>query len=352
MRRELCLAVAAAASLAVASPAAANVVYIPLGPAGTILIVDANRDAAIGRIEGVPAVHGLAATPDGRFLIAGSYEERATGEASPPRPQAVGEEEHAAHHAKPPADAKRAAAVVSTVSIISTHDNAVVRRIDVPGAVHHVAASPDGRMAVVTHPNEGTVTAIDLRNYSIATIATGSLPNYAVFSPDGRRLFVSNAGNGTVSDINIDRWIVLRNMIVGKGPEHVVLSKDGSRLYVNNVDGGTVSVVATDQGEVVRTFPVGTTLHGIDLSDDGKTLFVAALGDNKLAAIDLASGNSREARLAPAPYHVAVVRGRGRIYVSSANEPIVWVVDPMALTVSGEIKIGGKGHQMVLGPGS
>ena len=46
-------------------------VYVPLGGEGKIVVVDAAKDEIVDTISGVTAVHGLAGTPDGRFLIAG-----------------------------------------------------------------------------------------------------------------------------------------------------------------------------------------------------------------------------------------------------------------------------------------
>jgi YVTN family beta-propeller protein len=328
-------------------------VYVPLGGAGKIVVVDAATDEIVDTIAGVTAVHGLAGTPDGQFLIAGSFEEREADGETLAKPSGISEDEHAAHHGGSAAVAGKVDSVVSTLSVISTADGAVVRRIDVPGAVHHVAVSPDGRFAVVTHPNEGAISAIDLDSFQVVTtVATGPLPNYAAFSPDARKVYVSNAGNDTVSAVDTGRWIVQWNADAGGSPEHVVLSGDGAALYVNNVDDGTVSVIGVGERKVVKTIPIGSTLHGIDLSDDGRTLFVAALGEDKLVGIDLATGAYRSAFLAPAPYHLAAVRGIGKLYVSSADEPKIWVIDQRDLTVLGEIPIGGKGHQMVMAPGS
>jgi YVTN family beta-propeller protein len=328
-------------------------VYIPLGSTGKIIVVDDEKDSIVETIDGLTAVHGLAGTPDGRHLIAGSFEEREAGDSAPEKPLNVSEEDHAAHHGAPSVGPKVEDETISTVSIVRASDGAVVRRVDVPGSVHHVAVSPDGRFAAVTHPNAGKISAIDLGSYElIVSVETGPLPNYAAFSPDGNRLYVSNAGNDTVSALNTLRWNVRWSVVVGASPEHVVLSKDGSRLYVNNVDDGTVSVVATDEQSVLKTLPVGATPHGIDLSDDGRTLFVAVLGKDKLLAIDLITGDYRGALLVPAPYHLAAIRGTGKLYVSSADEPKIWVVDQRSLAVLGEIPIGGKGHQMVQAPGS
>jgi YVTN family beta-propeller protein len=328
-------------------------VYVPLGGEGKIVIIDAAKDQIVDTIGGVAAVHGLARTPDGQFLIAGSFEEREPGAEAVAKPSGLSEDEHAAHHGAASPDSKKDGAVVSTLSVVRTADGSIARRIDVPGAVHHVAVSPNGRFAVVTHPNEDTISAIDLVSYEVvAKVSTGSLPNYAIFSLDGARVYVSNAGDNTVSEVDTGKWIVRRDMPAGSSPEHMVPSPDGRRLYVANVDDGTVSEIETENGATLRTFDIGGPVHGIDLSKDGGTLFISALGDDKLVAISLRTAEKRDALLAPAPYHLASIGATGKLYVSSAEQPNIWVVDQKDLVVLGKISIGGKGHQMVQAPGS
>ncbi len=342
----LAVALAGAASPAMAK----SIVYVPTGSADGILVIDAARDEILGTIGGVEAVHGLASTPDGRFLVAGSFSEREEGEAVlPPKPKGMSEAAHRSHHAAPAGDIAAEGKTVSLVSLIRTADRTVMHRIKVPGAVHHTAVAPDGRHAVATHPNGGGISVIDLVGLkALKTVTTGAAPNYAVFRADGKRLYVSNAGKGTISEIDTDGWIVRRTLVVGKSPEHMVLSPDGRTLYVNNVDTGTVSVVSLERGETVRTYAVGGELHGIDLSDDGKTLFVSGREQNKLIAIDLGGGPTRSAPLAPSPYHLTVIRGTGKLYVSSAEEPKIWVIDQRSLRPRGEIPITGEGHQMAV----
>ena len=324
-------------------------VYIPLGSDNAIIIVDPQTSAITGKIDGIPNAHGLAKTPDNRYLIAGRNDERDVGSAAPKKPVTVSKDDHAAHHGKTAGKKRVGGDVVSTVSVIRIEDRSVIRHIDVPGAVHHVAVNPKGTLAVVTHPNQDAVSFIDLAAFKVtATVATGPLPNYAAFSPDGQHAYVSNAGNNTVSDIDVAKGIVLRNIPVGESPEHLVLSKDGGRLFVNNINAGTVSAIDVKAGSLARTYRIGSSpLHGIDLSDDEKVLNVAVLGDDMVAALDLATGKLRTVKLSPAPYHLTTIRGIGRVYVSSAEEPKLWVLDAKSLQVVGEIPIGGKGHQMV-----
>jgi len=328
---------------------AAETVYIPLGSASEVLVVDAERGAPERRIAGLPAVHGLAATPNGEYLVAGSLLEEERGAAGvPERPEGMSEDEHAAHHAPPAGTAVLQTDSVSLVSIVRARDGEILRRIEVPGAVHHIAVAPNGAFAVATHPGGGGISIIDLSSMQlVATVQTGPLPNYAAVSPDSKRIYVSNTGNGTVSEIDVQRRIVLRNFLAGEGPEHLVLSPDGRRLYVADAEKGVVEEISTKSGSTMRKFEIGGMLHGLDLSQDGRQLFVSARERGKIVAVSLHGLEMREAPLAPEPYHLTNVNG-ANLYVSSASEPKIWIVNPETLAIRGEISIDGEGHQMAV----
>ncbi|NQU57414.1 MAG: YncE family protein [Rhodospirillales bacterium] len=323
-------------------------VYLPLGSAGEILILDATQDKPIGRITGLPAVHGLAGTPGWGFLVAGSFEEQTAGSAAiPAKPKGVSEDEHAAHHAKPSKSAS-ANDTLSILSIVSIADRTVTRRIEVPGAVHHTAVVPGGRFAIATHPARDGVSIVDLSlGKAIAMVRTGPTPNYAVVSPDGKQVFVSNSGNDTISEIDTKHWTVRRSIKTGKSPEHMVLSSDGKALYLANAGDGSVSVISLTEGIVAETFKVGGDLHGIDLADNGQTIFVSGRDTDKLIAINLSTKKIESKPLAPSPYHLNTIKGTGKIYISSADENKLWVVDQKSLAVIREIFVPATGHQMV-----
>jgi len=349
------LAVSAGMSAAFAEP----LVYVPMGSLGKILVVDAATDKIVNTINGVPAIHGLAETPDGRFLVAGSLAGRKAGSKAPPKPEKMSDEDHAAHHSSASGSMSgmmgndnKTGKTISTVSIIQTKDLSIVRRIDVPGAVHHVAVSPDGKFAAVTLIKQGAISIIDLATYKVvATIKTGAKPNYTLFSPVNGRIYVSNTAGNTISEIDPATWSLRRNIPVGKGPGHLALSGDSQNLYVANDNDGTVSEVDLKDGDTDRTFTIGKKLHGIDVSNDAKTLFVSALAQNKLVAIDLKTTQQRSVKVTT-PYHLATIGKTGKLYVSSANKPDIKVIDQTSLAVLGTISIGGKGHQMALPPGS
>ena len=338
--------------LLTSASATAATVYIADGSAGQIIVVDADTGAVERKITGLEAIHGLSGASGVRYLVAGSYSEvPATETLALAKPEGVSEDEHAAHHAKPAAGAMPKDAAISILTILDAKSGEALRRIEVPGAVHHTAVSPDGRYAAATHPSGDGISIIDLEKLAFkAFVPTGSMPNYVVFSRDSGSVFVTNSGNNTISEVDIEQGFVRRNLLVGSSPEHVVISGDGAKLYVADADIGKIHEIGVSDGSILRSFEIGGELHGLDLSDEGNTLFVSGKGDDKLVAIDLHSGATRNVSLSPAPYHLTTIDGTGKIYVSSGDEPKIWIINQIDLAVIGEIAVSGEGHQMVVLP--
>lgn len=313
------------AGFGAAQALAGPTVYIPLGSANQVIAVDAADGRITKSYPGVDNPHGLVATPDGEYLIAGSLKEDAVPPGAP--------------HDTPN----------SKLYVIHPVHGHVMRTVAVTGWTHHQAITPDGRYVLSTHPTRGYVSVVDvLANKVVRTVATGSAPNFTLITRDGRRAYVSNSGDGTLAELDLKTWHVTRTLAAGPVPEHMAFSADEKTLYVANPPAGTVSAVSVAKGDVVKTFKVGSNLHGIDLGDDGKTLFVSSQQDNLLVALDPASGAQRKLALAPAPYHLNTIRGSGKVYVSSRKEPKIWVVDQKTLQLVGTIALpAGEGHQMV-----
>lgn len=312
------------AAIAIAAPT----VYIALGSGNRVIAVDAASGRITASYPGVDNPHGLVATPDGEYVVAGSMLET------------------------PPPAGSPSSAPNSKLFLVHPGHGHVMLTVPVSGWTHHQAITPDGRYVISTHPTRSGVSVVDLQsNQVIKTIETGPAPNYTAVTRDGKRAYVSNSGNGSVSQIDLGTWRVTRTLDGGPTPEHVVLSADGRTLYALNPRAGTVSAVSTETGEVVGTHKIGANLHGLDLGDDGQTLFVSSVTDNKLVALDPRSGAQRSLALSPAPYHLNTIRGTGKVYVSSRNDPLIWVVDQKSLKLTGTIKLpAGEGHQMAVMP--
>ena len=301
-------------------------VYVPLGSGNQVIEFDAATDKITQTFTGVNNPHGLVATPDGEYLVAGSLSET---------PLTKGQSQSTPN---------------SKLALIHVTHGHVMSTIDVAGWSHHQAISPDGRYVVSTHPTRGNVSVVDLEeNQLLTTVATGPAPNYTVFTRDGGRAYVSNSGNNSISEIDTTNWQVLRTLKGGPAPEHLVFSADQKYLYVTNPRAGKVSQISIASGQVEQSWKIGAKVHGLDIGDDGKTLFISAKKGELLTALDTRSGQMQSVRLTPAPYHLNTVKGTGKVYVSSRKQPLIWVVDQKTLKVLDEIKLpAGEGHQMAI----
>ncbi|PXX97226.1 YncE family protein [Halomonas sp. LBP4] len=343
-----CLMAGVALGASTAAMAASDRAFVPMGTADAVDIIDLGRQEVISTVTDTINTHGSALTPDGQQLILGSLTPQQPG-SEIARPEGVTEDEHAAHHG----DASTASMEEASTGLLYVADTAtsrIIRTLEVPGPVHHVLVTQDGRHAVSTHPTGGGISVVSLESGQvIASVPTGPNPNYLVQHDKGS-ILVSNAGNGTISEVDPLHWFVRRNMRVGGGPEHMVLSKDGDRLYVNDNTGGRTLALNLPTGSVAEEYEIGTAPHGIDLSPDGQRLYATSQGDNRIVRISLKDGTRHSAELSPAPYHLAVAPTDGRVLVTSRVEPHLWIVDPDSLEVLQTVELGGIGHQISLEP--
>lgn len=324
-----------------------NRAFIPMGTANAVGVIDLQDRQMTSSIGGTLNTHGSALTPDGQYLVVSSLSSFDRREPVT-RPEGVSEDDHAAHHGGGQATESETAST-GLLYIVNTSTRAIDRKLEVPGPVHHVLVTVDGRYAVSTHPVSGSISIVDLASGKLVkTVATGPAPNYLVATDDGQSLLVSNSGNGTVSLVDTGHWFVERNLRVGGSPEHMVLAPDNDRLYVNDVASGQVLVLELATGTVANRYEVGEAPHGVGLSPNGETLYATSQGGNLVVRIELASGTRETSALAPAPYHLAVSPYDGELLVTSRAENKLWVLDPETLEVVDEIALDGIGHQISL----
>lgn len=332
-------------SLTVSVSAAGNHAYIPMGTADSVGVMDLETNRLTSMASGTVNTHGSALTPDGRYLVVGSLTAHDDQEA-PERPSGVSEEDHAAHHGGGGSTAAKSPGT-GRLYVVDTSTNAIVRVLEVPGPVHHVLVTRDGRYAVSTHPMGGGISVVDLESGKIVdVIATGPSPNYLATTADGQTLFVSNTGNGTVSEVDTRHWFVKRNIRTGGGPEHMVLASDDSRLYVNDVASGEALEVTLPDGVATERYKIGEAPHGLGMSADGQALLATSQGNERIVRIGLASKSRKSVPLKPAPYHLTVSPLDGRVLVTSRGEAKLWVLDPESLAIVDEVSLKGIGHQI------
>ncbi len=289
---------------------ASPTVYIPLGSANEILIVDAATDQATGTISGVSNPHGLSITPNGTYLFAGSNTEKIvrrpkmadhakmSGKPDQPKmqkPAGMSEALHKQHHpqqgsggmmgepsqvagkseapdnvcAEEPVQSKMPkpagmseaqhkkhhapkvgglppAVGIGCVSLIRVADHKLERRIKVRGMAHHTLVTPDGRYAVSAQTTAGTINLIDLATKKI-----------------------------------------FRTIHTGPLPNYIAVTRDGKRMYVSNTGNNTVSMIDTKNWIVSRNIIVGKGPEHIVLSPDERFLYTGNARDGTVSVVSL-----------------------------------------------------------------
>ena len=308
------------------SAVAGPTVYIPLGSGNQVIAVDAATDTITASFSGVINSHGLVATPDGEYLIAGSLKEEPL-ENDQPKDSAN-----------------------SQLYLIHPAHGHVMSTIPVAGWTHHQAITPDGRYVISTHGMRGNISVVDVEeNRVVRTIDTGKVPNYTLITADGKKAYVSNTGDNSIVEIDLVNWEVNRKFEAGAAPEHMAFSRDEKIIYVTNPPKGKVSAISVESGKILKEYDTGKATHGLDMGDDGKTFFASSKKGNTLVAVNTETDEQRKLSLSPAPYHLNTIKGTGKVYVSSRKKPVIWVVDQKSLELIGEIKLpAGEGHQMAI----
>ena len=316
-------------------------VYIPEGLSGTALHLSSELKP-VSRITGLDNVHGLSVAISRGLLIAGSLSEQSRSEVE--KPGAVSSDDHNAHHGKSNNDQSEE---VSIISLIDIQTEKVIRKIEVPGMVHHITTSSDDRYVLVTHPGLDAVSIIDLETNTLtATIPTGSNPNYAVYDPQTASFYVSNTGNATISQVEPKAGYAVRNFKTENGVEHLEFDIDSRRIFAAEADAGEVSVIDIDTGETTSRFTVGGGLHGIAYDQSRNSIYVSARERGAIVYISLETGESEDQLIGPEPYHMTLVGDT--LLVSSADEPLIWAVDVETRHVLATIPTKDRAHQMAV----
>jgi YVTN family beta-propeller protein len=118
-----------------------------------------------------------------------------------------------------------------------------------------------GRRVYITNSNSTTISVIDTATNQVIKVIEGfKNPYRIVVSFDGKTGFVCNYGDGTaigtVSVINLETYVIKKNIQVGVGPCNCALSPDYNKLCVTNYNSKFISIIDTSSLNVVKTVPL------------------------------------------------------------------------------------------------
>jgi YVTN family beta-propeller protein len=281
----------------------------------------------------------------------------------------------------------------NSLAIMDPATQKVVARIPTGEGPHEIAASSDGKLAVVTNygaKNPGhSLSVIDLvAQKEIHRVDLGLLGRpHGILFADGKfyftvelnkliarydpatnqldwllgvgqnrthmlvrtkylnEIFASNVDSGTVTAIEKSSdpsGYKETNIAVGKGPEGLDISPDDKEVWAANSGDGTVSIIDTATSKVIHTFDVRTKhSNRLKFTPDGKLALISDPETNELVIVDTATRKiTKMLNVGRNPGGILIVPDGSRAYVALAGDNAVAVIDLHKLETSGQIPTG------------
>lgn len=278
--------------VAVASEAADKLTFVRF--VGGSARVEAEIDTGIMPTD-IDGPHGLAASPDGKFL----YVSLAHGQPN------------------------------GTVLKYSTATRTVSGRVTLGMFPATLQTSPGGDFLYVVNfnlhgdpvPSSVSIVLTD-RMAEIARVATCRMPHGSRVSPDGTKHYSACMMDDALVEIDAAKLAVSRHFIVTRGRE---LGGPGAPMSA-----GAAGAASTHAGHGTEAPPAGSTACSptwAQPSIDGRSVFVACNGTSELVEIDTATWTLRRRIPArPGVYNLAVTQN-GRLIATNKRDQSVSVVD-------------------------
>src|SRR2546423_2740454 len=180
-----------------------------------------------------------------------------------------------------------------TVSTIELASHRIVDRIWVGRGAHHMAVSPNGRVAwVALGETARTIVGVDVTDPSHLRVAGRFHPRTAshdlAFSPDGKTVWVSSSDAPYVTVYNAATSRPLATVPAGTAPQHVVFGQTTpARAYITSGYGRTLEMVDAATRHILHraALPYGS----FNLSTLGSVVATTSLLDGRVTILNAAN---------------------------------------------------------------
>jgi DNA-binding beta-propeller fold protein YncE len=323
-RRELLIAVAAAAPVALRRPMAARASARGGTPLALVTADSENRilvvlltDLRVVRSLAVPhRPHGIEAVDRLRSALVMSNESGTVSvlDAVAPKLLRVLEGFSAPRYAA--ADPRGRFAYVSDdragqVVAIDVPAAREVGRVEVGRGARHISISPDGTRVVTSLGSKAPRLAlVDVtrpqRPRLVRTFPAQDLAHDVGFTPDGNQLWISSGADRRLAIHDARTLRPVRSLPADAPPQHVTFDESLQRVYVASGESGTLRTYRLDDARLLRRSRVTTGSYNVCAL--GGRVITPSLDDGRLTLLD--SGGLRSARLAPHAHDACIVVGR------------------------------------------
>jgi YVTN family beta-propeller protein len=297
--------------MAIAGPKA----YVGNFKDNTVSVIDTAAGAVVATIPIAAGPHGMAITPDGRWLYVSS-------------------------------DGS------STVSVIDTSIDRVTQTIEVGKSPHGVTLVPGKELLLVAVNGEDKIAFVDTAKQSvIATVNVGK-PHTIGVSPDGKVAYISSQvpGHFEVAIIDLTARKVVRTITLDKTPRDLEYSSDGKAVYFTKAGANLIEVLDPASDMIVAEIPTGVSPHYVNHPRNTMYGMAIVQGPGELLLFDVKTNSPvRSIKVGDQPHWLAVSGDGKTAYVTNEGSNTLSVVD-IARGKTTTITVGNQPRKVVVQP--
>ncbi len=179
----------------------------------------------------------------------------------------------------------------ATLSIVDPASGKTAGTVRTGNNPHEVAATADGRVAIVTNYGGDSLSVIDLAARTEQRIGLGELRQpHGIEMAAGVAVFTAEANRAIAAYDPATNRVAWRFPTGQDGTHMVTASRDGRTLFTSNMASNSITILER-AGEDWRPthVTVGAGPEGLDLSPDGRELWTAHSRDGGISIVDVAS---------------------------------------------------------------
>jgi len=299
--------------------------YINYSHHDTIDVIDFVTNKIVRTIQGIPGMHGMSFSPDGRWLYVGSDTEKmlivvdlVTGKTIKTVPLR-GPAHSTLAISK---DGKRVFIGIwnswsvkrpfappsgGSLEVFDTTKLEIVKSIPTKSALHDIELTPDGKYVVAGSPEANSITVVDVQTGQVAwevSLDGGILTMAVEAGPDGstRRIFATNSSFNGFDVVDFAKRQVVGKIMLpetdtfkaypqsheeGDSPSHGLgIAPDKKTLWANSRWGDAVFVYSLPDLKLLGHVDVGKLPVWIAFSPDNKKVYDGNSKGQSLSVID------------------------------------------------------------------
>ncbi len=220
--------------------------------------------------------------------------------------------------------------------VFETSDQSIKAIVDMQKAPKGVKISPNDEFAYVVSEGANLINVVDLSSFTvIKTIVAKTTPHNVRFNSQGDVAYVTLQGGEGIGVIDTSTHSITKIIEVPgiTGPHNLDLSMDESKLYVRDFV-NSFAILEIASGEVKAVHKVGNGHGGIDVSPSGEWVATGAIGDTFITVMNTNSGELTNITVPKGPHGVRFSADNRWLYVVSSIANQISVIDVGTLTLS------------------